>query len=215
MSGSDAVWPDGARGAVDKAFRSWWDNPWNYQVCATDLFTALEPFVQQRIEAATQRMRQLINDAHDDGYSDGLRDGSAADINVLRDAMNEIDEQVPPAIGIYQTIPDRVRLVIDQRDDAESIVADLRAEVARLTESNAAWVKFADAIGKIVNCLYSVVPDGNGHILKSVARLREDGERLRVAAVDAINAVSDPAMGHLFRAVDAYDVARSAPGGEG
>lgn len=48
-----------------------------------------------------------------------------------------------------------------------------------------------------------------------VARLREDGERLRAAAVDAINAVSDPAMGHLFRAVDAYDAARSAPGGEG
>lgn len=32
-------------------------------------------------------------------------------------ALDEIDELVPPAIGIYQTIPDRVRLVIAQRDE--------------------------------------------------------------------------------------------------
>ena len=101
MTESHAVWPDGAREAVDAAHDRWIRRSgFDPTSVADDILTALEPFVQQRIEAA----------------------------------LSEIDEMVPPAIGIYQTIPDRVRLVIAQRDEAESIVADLRAEVARLRE---------------------------------------------------------------------------------
>lgn len=108
MSGPDAVWPDGAREAVVAAHDRWMDRPSHDPTSVDhDILTALEPFVQQRIEAA----------------------------------LSDIDELVPPAIGIYQTIPDRVRLVIAQRDEAWEDVrlyreeADrLRAEVARLRE---------------------------------------------------------------------------------
>ena len=56
--------------------------------------------------------------------------------------------------------------------------AALRAEVARLKARDTQWVEFAYAVGQQVNCLYSVSPDSNGHIIEAVSRLREDGERL-------------------------------------
>lgn len=60
-----SVWPDGAREAVDRAYRSWWDNP--FQACARDLLNAVEPFAQRRIAAATTALRAEVARLREDG----------------------------------------------------------------------------------------------------------------------------------------------------
>lgn len=62
MSGSDAVWPDGAREAVQRANETamvlCFNTRQGYDRWADAILTALEPFVQQRIAAEVARLRE-------------------------------------------------------------------------------------------------------------------------------------------------------------
>lgn len=59
MSDQQSVWPDGAREAVDAAHDRWIRRSgFDPTSVADDILTALEPFVQQRIEAEVARLRE-------------------------------------------------------------------------------------------------------------------------------------------------------------
>lgn len=100
MSGSDAVWPDGAREAVQEAL--WGNVVDDTTSCrvreATDILTALEPFVQQRIAAEVARLstelreyQQVLRD-HDNTATPGVLRGLLDQFKALRAEVARLRE---------------------------------------------------------------------------------------------------------------------------
>ena len=186
---TDAVWPDGAREAVTSLLKrdqsAIGPNPLTEKV-----LTALEPFVQQRIEAATRAL--------DD------------DCRSLRDLQSWVADAVglAPYMGCYvqDDVLPSVRRVVSERDA-------LRAEVARLREdgerrqAEVLQLRALLAALPISECQASAALQGWWDQMKAVMAGTNPVWLVEPRGCPTPGACSCPGV--------RLDAARSAPGGEG